>query len=847
MITLFIFFKNGISIDELKIGSFYLERLYLKLDNKIIIKIHKIVIPTEKNSSNKNIKEYLDDIKNILRYFQFIELEKVSFKNNNYTLLYRDNIIYMTNNEFEVALNNVDYIDNKIHAKVKEVYIKKYNIYISGNLIYNIKSNNILIKADVKYRDINGKFVINRKDDKVFFVLKTDSFKNFEPLVNEFKLSKNLNTWIYKNVKAKDYKIKYLKGIATIKNKKIKFLHKSIFLDLITKDVKIIFNPRLDPILAKSMNIIYKNEKLEFNIKKPYFQKNYLDISSLYLDGFRKKSLKLHLNLKIKTKFNKSIKKILKVYKVDIPVIQIKGFTDAKLKIDIELKKKKVYFECDIKLKKSKIKIGEIILPVKKSTIKIKKNIINISNTTLSNDLFNISVNGNIYAKKRKAKFNLDIKSIKDEKNTFHIKDTNETLSINYKKNIILKLSNFKSNIKYDTRDKSISIDILDINKIKPYIDNIPLELNSGSIVIKSKDFSSYNYNGNFSSQECFFYTDENSCLSIIPVTGVASADKLTLKAFGDKLTYDSAVSTLSLNNLNLDLEKFFETYKNDKNMTNKKHNKNKQNKIRLIGKNSNIRYRNHKLLTDKYNINIDNKGNLSFYGYLNRDKIVIHKNNNFFTIKAKKISDKMLHPLINFNGLQLGKYSINILKNQENVSKGVIKIDGGIMRDFQIYNNIMAFINTIPSLATLHKPGFSKYGFRIKKGNIDFTIDGNILKLNSILIKGASSTISGSGIVNLKTKKIKVDLIIMTAREVSKILKSLPIVGHIIMGDNHSVSVGLKVRGSLDKTEVKVSAIEDLMLLPIEIIKRTLTAPSHIYKTTRKPSRHIDNDLDMY
>jgi len=843
LITLSILLKNGISIDELKIGSFYLERLYLKLDNKIIIQIHKIVIPQNKKNPNPNIKEILDDIKNILKYFQLIELRKVSFKNNNYTLIYKNNIIYMKNNEFEVALNNVDYIDNKIHAIVKEVYIKKYNIYISGNLFYNINSNNILIKADVKYRDINGKFVINRADEKIFFVLKTDSFKDFEPLINEFKLSENLNTWICKNVKAKTYKIRYLKGIATILNKKVKFLDKSISLKLMTKDVKIIFNPKLNPIFAKSMEILYKNKKLEFNIRKPSFEKKHLDINYLYLDGFRKKPLKLHLDFNIKTKFDKDIKKILEAYNINIPILQTKGVADAKVKIDIELKKKKVNFEGDIKLKKSKIKIGEIILPVKKSIIKIKKNIIDISKTTLSNNMFNISVDGKIYPKKSKAKFNLDIKSIKDKKNLFHIKDANETLSIDYKKNIIFNLSNFESKIQYNKKDKSISIDILDINKIKSYIDATPLELNSGSLVIESKDFNSYNYSGILGSSECFFYTNENSCLSIIPITGVAKSDRLTLNAFDNKLIYNSAISTISLNNLNLDLAKLFETYENKS-----KKKTNKSDKIKLVGNNSKIRYKEYKLLTDKYIVNIDKKGNFYFSGSLGKDRIFINKNNKFFTIKAKNISDKMLHPLINFNGLQLGKYTINILKNQENITKGVIKIDGGIMRDFQTYNNIMAFINTIPSLATLHKPGFSKYGFRIKKGSIDFTLDGDILKLKSILIKGASATISGSGIVNLKTKKIKVDLIIMTAREVSQMIKNLPIVGDIIMGDKHSVSVGLKVRGSLNKVKIKVSAVEDLMLLPIDIIKRTLSTPFNMYKKAKNKSiESRDNNLDMY
>ena len=840
-----LFLKNGISIDELKIGSFYVEELYLKLDKKIIIHAKRLVIPQEKRKRNlPNIEKTLNDIKNILNYFQFIELKDVEFKNNHYTLLYRDKIIYMKNDEFEMALDNVYYLDDKIYAKVKLLKIKKYNLRIFGDFVYSVDSENILIKANAEYRDINSRFVFKKKDKKVYFVVKTDEFRGLKPLIDELKLSEILNIWIYQNVQAKKYKIKYLKGIVHIDGDDIRVEPESISAEVVTKDVKIKFHPKLESIRAKSMKIIFKDRRLIFDLKEPYFKRSSLNGSRVILDGFGEKYLNLSLDLKIKTKFDKSVKEILDVYGVDIPIVQRRGLARAKLKIDIPLKKRKdVKFSGKIELKKSRVEIGDITLPIAKADILIDNNIVKVSNVLISNHILNVMVDGSIYLKEYRAELLLDIKKLKDKKSLLDIKEKKETLLIDYKKDIIFKLENLSSKIKYSRGEKSISIDIPDINKIKPYLEEIPLDINSGSIIIKSRNLSDYSYVGKFQTGECFFYKDDDSCLSIIPIYGKASSKRVLLNAFDDRLTYNSKLSTLTLNSLNLDLEKLFYEYQNDKNGTKSK----KSKRITVIGNSSTIRYKEYKLLTDKYKIDIDKKGDFSFNGNLQRDKISINMHNRFLTIKAKKITDKMLHPLINFKGLQKGKYTIKILKNQEGISKGSISIDGGVMRDFKTYNNIMAFINTIPSLATLHKPGFSKNGFKIKSGTIKFTIDGDILKLKSILIEGASATISGSGVLNLKQNTISVDLIIMTAREVSKIIKNLPIVGHIILGDKNSVSVGLKVRGSLDSPKIRISAIKDLMFLPIEIIKRALSSPSYIYKRSRNPSKEVDGSLDMY
>jgi len=137
--------------------------------------------------------------------------------------------------------------------------------------------------------------------------------------------------------------------------------------------------------------------------------------------------------------------------------------------------------------------------------------------------------------------------------------------------------------------------------------------------------------------------------------------------------------------------------------------------------------------------------------------------------------------------------------------------------------------MNTIPALATLQNPGFSKKGFKIQEGVVEYRRIGDKVIFDSVYIKGGSATIVGKGEVNIKTKTIKMNLAIQTARELGKFVGNLPLLGYILMGKDKSMTVGLKISGTLDKPKVKTSAAQDILLMPLQFLKRTIESPAHI------------------
>jgi hypothetical protein len=194
-----------------------------------------------------------------------------------------------------------------------------------------------------------------------------------------------------------------------------------------------------------------------------------------------------------------------------------------------------------------------------------------------------------------------------------------------------------------------------------------------------------------------------------------------------------------------------------------------------------------------------------------------------------------MLHPLINFTGLKQGRYSLKKEGDPSKQMKGRILIEGGVLSDFKAYSNTLAFINTLPALATLHSPGFSNKGFKIEEGVIEYTMTPEKIIFDSVYLKGNSATVVGTGEVDLKTKKLNINLAIRSVREFGKMVGKIPLLGYILMGDDNSMTVGLKVTGTLDDPKVNTSVAKDILTLPLQILQRTITAPAHMGTFERK------------
>ena len=124
-LAVFSWLVYGVHVDKLTVGAYEVDGLYIKLDKKLTLKAQKIILPQSKEKpSVDDIDATFDQIKYILNYFDYIELEKITFENNQLKFIYADNILYISSDTYEIA-GSIEKKGNTLVADISLLYIKK--------------------------------------------------------------------------------------------------------------------------------------------------------------------------------------------------------------------------------------------------------------------------------------------------------------------------------------------------------------------------------------------------------------------------------------------------------------------------------------------------------------------------------------------------------------------------------------------------------------------------------------------------------------------------------------------------------------------------------------------------
>jgi hypothetical protein len=833
--ALFFWLTQGIEIDKLDVGRYKIEGLYIKLDKKLTLKAKEITLPKNKAApSFGRIDKTFDQIKYLLTFFDTIMLEKINFENNHVTLLYADDVLYITSDEYEIA-GNIERKGTKLIADVSLLYIKGYRTTLSGKLSYDLRSNELETGGKFETFGIEGHFRAVKKNDLIVYALNTRTFNDPRPLIERLKMDPAIESWIIDKVHAKAYKVEFIKGKMTLDGQKVKMDFASLKGKIRFDDVTIRYKDGIPPAQARALLLEYKKGNLYFELLEPYYQGRDLNGTNVVIKHIvGVQSPVLILQLHAVTPIDTKVEEILHAYGLEIPVTHTgkKNRVEVMLKIPLGRTDKKLTAKVNAELDKGLLRVDKFAFHVRGGRIVYEDKEVLLKGVQVDEKWYRGGVNGKIKLANKEADLLLDATQLmlgEQKEPVLEIKKKKIPLQLFYGKVLRLKLPSLQADV--TNEGKKLKVRLSDLARIIPFLRRNLLGVKGGELLVETDDMIHYRFKGRLRKDACFFYDKANICYTSIPVEGSLNSKngKIDLYAFNKRLHVDVTKSVVKIRNLNIDLKLFLEAQKKVRQKKGKQLVSHKP--FVILGKNSYLRYGPYKLILDSYDIEVSPNGNIKAMGSLDGDVVKFTKKGDNFFMQALRVKDKLLHPLINFSGLKNGRYSLKKEGNPDKVMKGRIIIEGGVLSDFKAYSNTLAFVNTLPALATLSNPGFSDKGFKITEGVIEYTMTPEKITFTSVYLKGNSATVLGKGTVDLKTKKIDVDLAILTVREFGKIVGKIPLLGYILMGDDNSMTVGLKITGTLDDPKVNTSVAKDILTLPLQILKRTITAPAHMGK----------------
>jgi len=842
LVALFFWLIHGITVEKLTFGNYEVDGLYIKLDKKLILNVEHVTIPKSKaRPSFDNVDRTFDHIKNLLTYFESIYLEKINFQNNHFTIFYADGVLYMTSDDYEIA-GTVERHGRELVADVSMLHLKAYETVLSGRLSYDFNSAVLETKGLFSGYGISGEFNAEKRGDTVTFGCSTGVFADPAPLVERLKLPQEIAVWITRKVKAKKYRLSSLRGKLILQNGRAEIDLDSLRGDVRFEDVQIAYKEGIIPVHAAAMELQYRKGALYFTLEKPRHKQRKLDGSSVVITHVAGGGDPvLILDLHITGPVDREVRKILEAYRLKIPVSHTGGMDQLNVLLHIPLgeTEKKLRLTLDAQLQKGMLKIGTFPLAIRSGRVRYSDGKVVLKQIVADDRIYRGTVSGTVDIKKKEAALLLDTVRFslgKRESPFLTIEKQKIAMKLSYAHALQIELPVLKTKIV--KKEKAWIFALADLSKIVPYIKENPLDIKRGSLTLGTDDMRRFSFRGKVDNTVCFLYEKNDRCYTSIPVEGNIDTQtgRFELYAFGKRLYANIPKGQIRLHRLNIDLKVLLEEQRKRQKTAKKRL---LEHKYIIIGKQSQLRYSPYRLVLDSYDIELFPNGNIKAIGSLDGDIVKFNKKGKQFFLQALRIKDTMLHPLINFKGLKRGRYSLKKEGDLDTLMKGHIIIEGGVLSDFKAYSNTLAFINTVPALATLNRPGFSGKGFKIEEGVIKYTMTPKKIVFESVYLKGNSATVVGKGEIDLQAGTLNINLAIQSVREFGKVVGKIPLLGYILMGDDNSMTVGLKVTGTLDNPKVNTSVAKDILTLPLQLLKRTITAPAHL-DTTRRTAPDI-------
>ena len=941
LLILFISMFKGLHFYDLKLSNIKIKHLFIKLENKLILKADNIIIlPSNYQTDITNLHKKFYYVFNISKIFKTLEFDNIKYNSFNIKsfifkknkIIIKSNIISLNgavipktnfstffinslkinNYEIKDLVGTINYQNNiKLNSEFR---FQDFKYKLNANLHNNILKGNLLSKTSqinyqkilIKNKDLNTTFTYNLTtkhykakiyttdtkiyknktiiftkqpklkitNKKIVFNLTTTNLNdpklklyikdaNGTYFFNSYLFARlNHSKITYNNITTKisflDITYKNLKNLnAVAKNievlnkfkAKTKFCRAIIFgkyrfvkcnneffkydmLNLMTNTIELINNE----LKTKQIKGKYKNIPLNFNDITLNTKKKELQIKEIFIDKIRiydvfantKDFVTYNASFKTNATLNNNLKQILKQFNINLPITQIRGKNDIFAKISYNKDNKDFDINTTIKSKNPAIKYQDIIVS-------------------------SSSVNANYFYKKQSANFNVKNLNVTHEPiflktsfkgNFFQNKYLNIFSYINeFKLLNLLHITNFKEKIAVDLQRKIFYLINLAIMgdygnnrfyfySFKPVIKYTPFSgiINNGSAVVNIYKNSVKMLLTLFLNKPLIL-NNKPQPKSLFAIMDIDKHNLIIHNNYAYVLLKDYQKLDATINNAEINVNMVIDIIHTVTPLipTSKKPKKTKPFVAKVIGNNTNFIYNKHKFLSEKFTITYNKE--LYLTSKYKNSKLEGYTKHKYFLLSGTNYTKTELVPLLDFFDHFL---SVNLdfvlVKSPEDFYTGKVYINHGIVKDLKALNNIIAFLNTIPSLLSLKSPGFSAKGYKIRNGFVDYLYYKNILYFKKIKINGVNIDFDGKGYIDFNTNTISLKITSYLKLNIKKI----PIIGkglsYLLLGKDGSITVKIVVSGPLDDPKVSQDIGKSIILSPFELFKRVLTLPFHLF-----------------
>jgi len=202
---------------------------------------------------------------------------------------------------------------------------------------------------------------------------------------------------------------------------------------------------------------------------------------------------------------------------------------------------------------------------------------------------------------------------------------------------------------------------------------------------------------------------------------------------------------------------------------------------------------------------------------------------NNNFHLYGKNFNDEFMDKLFRLSRFKGGTLDFSLQGTLDKYN-GVFYVNKSTIIDYKLLNNVLAFINTVPSLVTFSLPSYSKEGLYVDSAYMRFSAKDGKFDISDFYLDAKEIDILAKGVADIKKNTIDVTLNLKT--DLGSSASKIPIVGYILF-DKDSISTTMSITGKLTDPTVSSKLAKDIAVAPLNIIKRTLLYPYKLLRSS--------------
>lgn len=842
LITLFFFLLSGVTIPKITLPGLEINQFYIKLDKKLIISADRVTVK-KRNKPARTLKE-LDRVATLVEYlpnyFNRVAIKNLVIGKRTFHLLYDKDIFHFDSDRFQIASKITFDPDSKqLKTEIERLLIKEPEVRLTGSIIYDLHKRAWSGRGEYEAFGIRGGFKISHVNDYFSFEVDSEPCGSIKALVDYIDPPEQIKVWIYPNIPAKKYLLHYLKGGFTInKEGTVDFDPRKLRAFATAYDAKIHFHRNVPPVSTPKIDITLQNDTLSFKLYRPVYEGKRLDGSFVKISNLTNRKAELDAHIVVKDKIDESIRTILNAYGIDLPFVQTEGVTDAVVDFTVKLVDGKVTrYKGIYSSGFAKLLFDNVIpLPVKNLKVVSEDSKIVIHPCRIVFDPYlDANLSGVIDLHTKSGSFSTVIERLTYEYHGLHLIDAKSPLKtevlLDFRNNIDFSLPALGVDITY-RRGGGLEARAKELKLLKPFLAG-PLEpVESGSLNISlaglkiDADAKIVYPNDIFTKDSKSIDSFEIRAESGENQLHIRINDTISVIAQHERTFFNIKEIDIDVDSLLRTIESYIGNAKKSGSQSS-----NEPHLFYIEGHRSRLTYKKLDLPCDFYNVKFrPDPLNIKFETKHGEGEIRGIIEEGKLNVAGKNLPDRVMRGLTTLDQLKGGSFDFNAVGAVEDFN-GTILMRDTLWTKTAFYNNLLATLNTIPAILTLKNPGFSKNGFKIKRGALDYRFKDGRIFFKKIVIEGYSAQITGKGTIDLKNGMIALKMQIHFLESLTNILNKIPVAGYLIFGKDGTLAVTLNVKGALHDPKISTEATKDLIKAPLNILERTLTLPFKIFE----------------